>query len=46
MVNTANDRAVIPKMELIPREEREQQEIRYMGYAERLRFREAKDCGK
>ena len=32
MKNT-KDRAILPKMELIPREEREQQEIRYIGYA-------------
>ncbi len=45
-MNTAEDRVKIPKMELIPREEREQQEIRYMGYAEKPRFREGKSYGK
>lgn len=45
-MNTAKDRAMLPKMELIPREEREQQEIRYMGYSEKLYHREVKAYGK
>ena len=40
------DRAVLPKMDLIPREEREQQEIRYMGYLEKLYHREGGAYGK
>lgn len=45
-MSTAKDRAMLPKMELIPREEREQQEIRYMGYTEKIRYREEKAYGK
>ena len=41
-----NDRAILPKMELIPREEWEQQEIRYAGYYEKLYCREGKAYGK
>ena len=40
------DRAILPKMELIPREEREQQEIRYIGYCEKLRCRRGGIYGK
>jgi len=43
---TAKGRSILPKMELIPREEREQPEIRYMGYWEKLYHREGKAYGK
>ncbi len=39
-------RARLPKMELIPREEREQQEIRYAGYCEKLYCREGEAYDK
>lgn len=40
------NRVILPKMELIPREEREQQEIRYMAYAEKLYHRQGGTYGE
>lgn len=45
-MKTTKDRAILPKMELIPREEREQQEIRYIGYTEKLYHREGETYGR
>lgn len=39
-MNVIQKRAILPKMELIPREGREHPEIRYREYCERLRHRE------
>lgn len=45
-MKTAGERAILPKMELIPREGREQPEIRYREYCERLRHREVSSYEK
>lgn len=45
-MSSAKERVMLPKIELIPREEWEQEEIRYMGYYERLHYRQRGTYGK
>lgn len=45
-MSKAKERATLPEMELIPREERDQEEIRYRGYTEKIYNREVSVCGK